>query len=241
MAVGFVQGGVGVSSRRGAAALCARRTGFAGQMVLADREQSVMVQSTRAKFVMITSNDFRPGMTIELDGSVHKVVEFLHVKPGKGAAFVRTKLKNLETGNTVERTFRAGETAQQAMLDRSTMQHTYIDGNEYVFMNMESYEEERLPAAVLGDQAKYMKEGLDVDVLRYNGKVLDVELPKTMVFIISQTDPGVKGNTVQGGTKSATLETGAVIQVPLFIKQGERVKVDTRENKYISRAKDDEL
>jgi len=209
--------------------------------MLAGCRLPLKLQDQPARISMLTSNDFRPGMTIELDGAVHKVVEFLHVKPGKGAAFVRTKLKNLETGNTVERTFRAGETAQQAILERSTMQHTYVDGDDYVFMNMETFEEERLPSVALGYQAKYMKEGLDVDVLRYNGKVLDVEMPKTMVFEVTQTDPGVKGNTVQGGTKPATLETGAVVQVPLFIKQGERIKVDTRENKYLSRAKDDEV
>mmetsp|Transcript_19924 Transcript_19924/g.29014 ORF Transcript_19924/g.29014 Transcript_19924/m.29014 type:complete len:238 (-) Transcript_19924:236-949(-) len=237
METGFVvSAGSGRQVGRGKA-FCGVRSSFLGRSVAGTEWRRLR----RAKISMLTSNDFRVGTTIELDGQVHKVLEFLHVKPGKGSAFVRTKLKNLQSGNNVDKTFRAGESVIQALLEKSTMQHTYLDGNEFVFMNMETFEEERLPTSALGDQAKFMKEGLDVDVLRYQGKVLDVELPKQMVLEVTMTDPGVKGNTVQGGTKPATLETGAVVQVPLFIKQGEKIRVDVREAKYISRAgKDDE-
>jgi elongation factor P len=184
---------------------------------------------------MISSNDFRPGVSIVLDGSVWRVVEFLHVKPGKGAAFVRTKLKNAQSGNTVERTFRAGETVPQANLEKSTMQHTYKEGDEYVFMDMETYEEGRLTAQQIGDKVKYLKEGMEANVVRWNEQVLDVELPNSVVLEIIETDPGVKGDTATGGSKPAKLETGATVMVPLFIAQGERIRIDTREDKYLGR------
>ncbi len=131
---------------------------------------------------MISSNDFRPGVSIELDGAVWRVVEFLHVKPGKGSAFVRTKLKNVQTGNVIERTFRAGETVPQATLEKRTMQHTYKDGEDYVFMDMESYEEARLTAAQIGDRAKYLKEGMEVNIVKWGEQVLEVELPQILLF-----------------------------------------------------------
>lgn len=184
---------------------------------------------------MISSNDFRPGVSIVLDGSVWRVIEFLHVKPGKGSAFVRTKLKNVQSGSVVEKTFRAGESVPQANLEKSTMQHTYKEGDEYVFMDMESYEEGRLSATQIGDRVKYLKEGMEAEVIRWGEQVLGVELPKSVVLEIVQTDPGVKGDTATGGSKPATLETGAVVMVPLFIAQGERIRVDTQEDKYISR------
>lgn len=184
---------------------------------------------------MISSNDFRPGVSIVLDGSVWRVVEFLHVKPGKGAAFVRTKLKNAQSGNTVERTFRAGETVPQANLEKSTMQHTYKEGDEYVFMDMETYEEGRLTAQQIGDKVKYLKEGMEANVVRWNEQVLDVELPNSVVLEVIETDPGVKGDTATGGSKPAKLETGASVMVPLFIAQGERIRIDTREDKYLGR------
>lgn len=184
---------------------------------------------------MISSNDFRPGVSIVLDGSVWRVIEFLHVKPGKGSAFVRTKLKNVQSGSVVEKTFRAGESVPQANLEKSTMQHTYKEGDEYVFMDMESYEEGRLSAAQIGDRVKYLKEGMEAEVIRWGEQVLGVDLPKSVVLEIVQTDPGVKGDTATGGSKPATLETGAVVMVPLFIAQGERIRVDTEEDKYISR------
>jgi elongation factor P len=184
---------------------------------------------------MISSNDFRPGVSIVLDGSVWRVIEFLHVKPGKGAAFVRTKLKNAQTGGVMEKTFRAGETVPQANLEKVTMQHTYKEGDEYVFMDMESYEEGRLTAAQIGDRVKYLKEGMEVNVVRWNEQVMDVELPNSVVLEITQTDPGVKGDTATGGSKPATLETGAMVMVPLFITQGERIRIDTRDDKYMGR------
>ncbi|HAN45320.1 MAG TPA: elongation factor P [Cyanobacteria bacterium UBA8156] len=179
---------------------------------------------------MISSNDFRPGVTIELDGSVWRVVEFLHVKPGKGAAFVRTKLKNSQTGSVLERTFRAGETVPQAVLEKSTMQHTYKEGDNYIFMDMESYEEATLTPQQIGDRVKYLKEGMEVSVVRWGAQVLEVELPNTVVMEIIETDPGVRGDTATGGTKPAKVETGATVMVPLFVNVGEKIKIDTRDD-----------
>ena len=184
---------------------------------------------------MISSNDFRPGMTIELDGYVWKVVEFLHVKPGKGSAFVRTKLKNAQTGSLVERTFRAGETVPQATLEKKAMQHTYKDGEQFVFMDMETYEEASLSPEQIGDRVKYLSEGMEVNVISWEEQVLEVELPNSVVLEITETDPGIKGDTASGGTKPATLSTGAVIMVPLFISQGERIRIDTRNDSYQGR------
>ena len=184
---------------------------------------------------MISSNDFRPGVSIELDGGVWRVVEFLHVKPGKGAAFVRTKLKNVQSGNVVERTFRAGETVPQANIEKSTMQHTYKDGDSFVFMDMATYEETALSAAQIGDRVKYLKEGMEANVLRWNEQVLEVELPNSVVLEVTETDPGVKGDTATGGTKPAILETGAQVMVPLFISVGEKIKIDTRSDSYLGR------
>ncbi len=184
---------------------------------------------------MISSNDFRTGVTVELDGSVWRVVEFLHVKPGKGSAFVRTKLKNVQTGNTVERTFRAGETVPQANLEKRTMQHTYKDGEEFVFMDMETYEETRMNGESLGDRVNFLKEEMEVNVIFWDDKVLEIELPTSVVLEITDTDPGVKGDTATGGTKPATVETGAQVMVPLFISIGEKIKIDTRDGSYLGR------
>ncbi len=184
---------------------------------------------------MISSNDFRPGVTIELDGEVWRVVEFLHVKPGKGSAFVRTTLKSAQTGKTLERTFRAGEMVPQAVLEKSTMQHTYKDGENYVFMDMASYEEASLSAEQIGSKVKYLKEGMEVNVVRWKDKVIDVELPNTVVLTVIETDPGVRGDTATGGTKPATVETGAVVNVPLFVNVGDRIKIDTRDDSYLGR------
>jgi elongation factor P len=184
---------------------------------------------------MISSNDFRPGVSIELDGSVWRVVEFLHVKPGKGSAFVRTTLKNVQTGKVLERTFRAGETVPQATLEKSVMQHTYKEGDQYVFMDMESYEETQLSANEIGERVKYLKEGMEVNVIRWNTQILEVELPNTVVLEVVQADPGLKGDTATGGTKPAIVETGAQVMVPLFIVVGERIKVDTRTDSYQGR------
>ena len=184
---------------------------------------------------MISSNDFRTGVTIELDGNAWRVVEFLHVKPGKGSAFVRTKLKNVQTGSTVERTFRAGETVPQANLEKIAMQYTYKDGDQYVFMDMETYEQSPLNPEQIGDRLKYLKEGMDVNIIRWGDQVLEVELPNSVTLEVTDTDPGVKGDTATGGTKPATVETGAQVMVPLFISIGERIKIDTRNDSYLGR------
>ncbi|MBD1831949.1 elongation factor P [Trichocoleus sp. FACHB-90] len=184
---------------------------------------------------MISSNDFRPGVTIELDGAVWRVVEFLHVKPGKGAAFVRTKLKNVQTGSVVERTFRAAETVPQANLEKRTMQHTYKEADQFVFMDMETYEEASLRTDQIGDRVKYLKEGMEVNVIRWGEQIMEVELPNSVVLEVTQTDPGLKGDTATGGSKPAIVETGAQVMVPLFITVGERIKVDTRTDTYLGR------
>lgn len=184
---------------------------------------------------MISSNDFRTGTSIEIDGAVWRVVEFLHVKPGKGSAFVRTKLKKVQGGSVVEKTFRAGEMLPQATLVKTAMQHTYKDGEDYVFMDMETYEEARLTADQIGSRVKYIKDGMEVNVLTWNSQVLEVELPNTVVLEVTETDPGVKGDTATGGTKPATVETGAQVMVPLFISIGEKIKVDTRDDSYLGR------
>ena len=184
---------------------------------------------------MISSNDFRTGTSIELDGSVGRVVEFLHVKPGKGSAFVRTKLKNAQTGSVVERTFRAGETVPQANLEKRTMQHTYKDGEQYVFMDMETFEEVRLHPDQMGTGVNYIKAEMETSVVFWNDTVIEVQLPTSVFLEVTDTDPGVKGDTATGGTKPATVETGAQVMVPLFISIGEKIKVDTRDGSYLGR------
>ena len=184
---------------------------------------------------MISSNDFRTGSSIELDGQVWRVVEFLHVKPGKGSAFVRTKLKAVVSGNVVEKTFRAGEMVPQAVLEKATLQLTYREGEDFVFMDMATFDEMRLTAQQIGDQSKYLKEGMDVTVVSWNNKPLEVELPNTVALEVTQTDPGVKGDTATGGTKPAIVETGAQVNVPLFITIGERIRIDTRNDAYLGR------
>lgn len=184
---------------------------------------------------MISSNDFRTGTTIEIDGKVWRVVEFLHVKPGKGSAFVRTKLKNAQDGSVVERTFRAGEMLPQANLEKRTMQHTYKEGDQFVFMDMETYEESSLSASQIGERVKYLNEGMEVNVVTWGEQVLEVELPNSVVLEVVQADPGVKGDTATGGSKPAIVSTGAQVMVPLFISIGERIKIDTRSDTYLGR------
>ncbi|GAB0494818.1 hypothetical protein MMPV_006114 [Pyropia vietnamensis] len=215
-----------------------RAGGAATAARLLPRRATIERRSAPHGVRMLSSNDLRPGVTVEMDGSVWRVTEFLHVKPGKGAAFVRTKLKNMETGAALEKTFKAGETVQQASLEKITMKHTYVDGDDYVFMNMETYDEERLTAKVIGERVKYMKEGLDVEVLKHNSRVLDVDLPTTITLRVTETEPGVRGNTANNALKPATLETGATVMVPLFIEIDELVSINTVEGKYLSRAKE---
>ncbi|GFR46260.1 hypothetical protein Agub_g7812 [Astrephomene gubernaculifera] len=181
----------------------------------------------------VSTNDFKNGLTVEVDSQPYKVVEFLHVKPGKGAAFVRSKLKNFFTGNVVEKTFRAGEMLNTADIQKREGQFTYAEGDTYVFMDTETYEETRLKK---DDWAQYLKEGTTVQLLFYNGKVISVDIPQFMDLKVVATSPNVKGNTVSGGSKPATLETGAVVSVPLFINEGEILKIDTRTGAYLSRS-----
>lgn len=225
--------GAARSTRHAPANVCTRSS-FRGAQLARERRVVVVVPGWAMN---ISTNDFRNGTTIEIDRIVYRVVEFLHVKPGKGPAMVKTKLKNMMTGGTIDKTFRAGEMVQNAQLDKVSMQHTYVDGDDYVFMNMETFDEERMTADVLGENAvKFMMEGLDVEVLKHADAVLGVEIPKTMSVIVTQTDPGLKGNTAQGGgTKPAIVETGAEVYVPLFINNGEKIRVSTDDCKYLSR------
>jgi len=186
---------------------------------------------------LIDTSDFRNGMSIELDGDIFTIVEFQHVKPGKGGAFVRTKLKNIKTSATLDKTFRPGEKIEQAFLERKPMSYpNSADGNHFS-MDMESFEQIGLPAAVLGDSAKYLKENTEVQMLMHGEKIIGADVPFFMELEVTETDPAIRGDTASGGSKSATLETGAVVSVPLFINVGDRVKVDTRTNQYLERAK----
>lgn len=184
---------------------------------------------------MISVNDLRTGLTIELDGDLYSVVEFLHVKPGKGAAFVRSKLKNLRTGSVTERTFRAGERVTRAHIETKEMQYLYGTGDEFTFMDVESYEQLTLTREQLGDAPSYLKENMTIGIQLHAGKPMGIDLPTTVELTVTHTEPGFKGDTAQGGTKPATLETGKVIQVPLFVDVGTVVKVDTRTGEYLSR------
>jgi len=184
---------------------------------------------------MISVNDLKTGLTLELDNGLWSVVEFLHVKPGKGAAFVRTKLKNVETGQVVERTFRAGEKVGRAMLDRREMQYLYKEGNEFVMMDTESYEQIQVSQAQIGDGIKYLKENMILQILLHDGKIIGVDIPAHVELEVVDTPPAEKGNTAQGGTKPATTETGAVINVPFFVSNGDIIRVDTRTNEYLDR------
>jgi elongation factor P len=185
---------------------------------------------------LATTNDLKNGMTLNLDGQLWGVVDFQHVKPGKGGAFVRTKLKNVLTGKVVDRTFNAGVKVDVANVDRREMQYLYREGDDYVFMDVQDYEQPRIPAATVGDAANYLLEEQTATVAFNDGVPLYVDLPASVELTVSQTDPGVQGDRSTGGTKPATLETGAQVQVPLFITTGEKVKVDTRSGDYIGRA-----
>jgi len=185
---------------------------------------------------VISSNDFRNGLTIEVDGQVFMIVEFLHVKPGKGSAFVRTKMKNVETGGVVERTFRAGEKVPRAILERSEMQYLYRAGDDFAFMDNETFEQLSLSADDLGDQTNYLKEGMTINAVRYQGRLMGIELPNSVELTVVETDPGIRGDTASGGTKPARLETGLVVQVPFFINEGDVLRIDTRSGQYLERA-----
>ena len=183
----------------------------------------------------ITTNDLKNGITLELDNALFQVVEFQHVKPGKGGAFVRTKLRKLKTGNVFDRTFNAGVRVEQALLEKKDMQFLYRDGDDYVFMDLESFDQQTVAPTALGDAADYMIENSVAIIAFYNGEIVTVEIPAAVELAVADTEPGVQGDRVSGARKPATLETGKVVQVPLFINVGDRVKVDTRTGDYITR------
>jgi elongation factor P len=185
---------------------------------------------------MISSNDFKTGITLELDHGLWQVVEFLHVKPGKGAAFVRSKLKNVETGQVIERTFRAGEKIATAHLEKKDMQYLFTDGTDYTFMDNETFDQILIAKDKLGDGVKYMKESMSVGILFHGDRIIGVDLPYHVELEVVDTPPSERGNTAQGGTKPATLETGAIVQVPFFVEVGQKIRVDTRTNAYLDRA-----
>ena len=184
----------------------------------------------------ISTSDFKNGMPLDLDDGLFNLVEFQHVKPGKGGAFVRTTLKNVRTGAVLERTYRAGERMERAIVDKAEMQFLYNDGTDYVFMNNSTYEQLSVPPATLGDAANFVVDGTTAVMLMYQDEIIGVELPASVELTITETEPGIQGDRVSGAKKPATLATGLVVQVPLFIEPGERVKVDTRSGEFISRA-----
>jgi elongation factor P len=184
----------------------------------------------------VDTNSFRNGMHIELDGKVWRIVEFQHVKPGKGGAFVRTKLKALDAGNVVDRTFRAGEKFPRVRTETKNVQYLYDDGSEAHFMDEETYDQFAIPTADLADELKYMQPNTTVQILQVNGTPSSIQLPASVELAVAETEPGIKGDTASNVTKTATLETGVVIQVPLFVNVGDRLKVDPKEGRYISRA-----
>ena len=185
---------------------------------------------------MISAGDFKNGITFEIDGNVMQVVEFQHVKPGKGAAFVRAKIKNILTGTIVERTFNPTEKFQPAYVERKIMQYSYPEGDLKYFMDVETYEMVPIDSSMLGKNSKFLKEEMEVKVLSFKGKIFGVELPNFVELEVTSTDPGVKGNTATNATKNAILETGAEIKVPLFIESGEKIRIDTRTGEYMERA-----
>jgi elongation factor P len=184
---------------------------------------------------MLSTTDFRRGLKIELDNIPYEIVDFQHVKPGKGGAFVRTKLRNMLNGRVVENTFRSGEKMGKPDMETREMQFLYKDGSGFVFMDMESYEQFSVETDVLGGKGGYLVDGMELTMLMYRGKALDMDLPASVALQVTHTEPGVKGDTVSGATKPATLSTGITLQVPLFVNEGEKIKVDTRSGEYLGR------
>jgi elongation factor P len=181
------------------------------------------------------TSQFRNGSKIELDGEPFVITYFQHVKPGKGGAFVRTKVKNLKTGRVLERTFRSGEKVEEADVEERKMQYLYSDGDSLVFMDSQSYDQIPIPGEQVGDGRKYLLENMEVEVLIYKGLAINIEVPAFVQLTVTQCDPGLKGDTASGGTKPVTVETGAVVQAPLFIKEGETIRIDTRTGEYVER------
>ncbi|KRM72823.1 elongation factor P [Lacticaseibacillus brantae] len=185
---------------------------------------------------MISVNDFKNGLTIEVDGDLWRIVEFQHVKPGKGSAFVRSTLKNLRTGAVQEKTFRSTEKVEKAQIDTKSMQYLYADGDSYVFMDTDTYDQLTLPGDEIRDELKYLKENMTVSIIMHGAETLGLEVPNTVDLEVTATDPGIRGNTSSGGSKPATLETGLVVQVPFFINVGDVLTINTTDGSYISRA-----
>jgi elongation factor P len=186
--------------------------------------------------VLISTNDFKTGLTIELEGDVYQVIDFQHVKPGKGAAFVRSKLRNVRTGAVVDKNFNAGEKVPKARIEHRDVQFLYNDGKDFNFMDMETYDQIAMSAEQLGDAVKYLKENMIIKVLTFQGKSIGVDLPNFVELEVVETSPSISGATASGGSKPATLETGAVVQVPFFINVGDKLQIDTRTGNYIKRA-----
>ncbi|ANS74945.1 elongation factor P [Paenibacillus yonginensis] len=185
---------------------------------------------------MISVNDLKTGLTVEVEGDIFTIIDFQHVKPGKGAAFVRTKMKNLRNGNTVERTFRAGENIGRAQIENRDVQYLYASGQEHTFMDNQTYDQFSLTSEQLEWELNFLKENMNVKIVSYQGEILGVNLPMSVELKVVETEPGIKGNTATGATKNAKLETGLNVQVPLFINEGDVLLIDTREGKYVSRA-----
>lgn len=185
---------------------------------------------------MISVNEFRTGLTVEVDNDIWRVLEFQHVKPGKGAAFVRTKMRSLRTGSIQEKTFRGGEKVARAQIDNHKMQYLYADGDMHVFMDTTSYEQIEIPASKIEYELKFLKENMEVSIMQYESEVLGVSLPVTVTLTVAETEPGIKGDTASGGSKPAMMETGLVVQVPFFVNQGDELVINTEEGEYVSRA-----
>ena len=185
---------------------------------------------------MISVNDFKTGLTILVDGNLYRVIEFQHVKPGKGAAFVRSKLRNLRNGNVAEKTFRAGEKVEKAQIDTRKMQYLYASGDSYAFMDMESYEQIELTKEQLEYELQFLLENMEVFIMMFEGEILGIDLPNTVELTVAETEPGIKGDTATGGSKPATLETGLVVNVPFFVNEGDKLVINTSDGSYVSRA-----
>ncbi|MCM3088874.1 elongation factor P [Bhargavaea ginsengi] len=185
---------------------------------------------------MISVNDFKTGLTIEVDGDIYRVMDFQHVKPGKGAAFVRSKLRNLRNGNVTEKTFRGGEKVERAQIDNRRMQYLYASGDQHIFMDTDNYEQIELNESQIEYELKFLKENMEVHIIQYQSETLGVDLPATVELEVTDTEPGIKGDTASGGSKPATLETGLVVQVPFFVNTGDRLVINTAEGEYVSRA-----
>ncbi|MDD2490032.1 MAG: elongation factor P [Bacilli bacterium] len=184
---------------------------------------------------MINVNDFKTGVTIMFDGNIYQVLEFLHVKPGKGSAFVRSKLKNLRTGSTIEHTFNSGIKVERAMIEKKTVQYLYNEGETFYFMDMETYDQIPLDIKQIGEDIKYLKENLDVELIYFEEEILGINLPEKVELLVTKTEPAVRGNTATNALKEAILETSMVVKVPLFIEEGETIIISTKDGKYVSR------